>query len=1079
MRKLFYVLLALTVAFAMTSCGGDDGGGGGTTEKVTITLNSGGATGVAATIEVEKGKSLDSMPAYGTKTGYEFDGWYLENSFTTPLTVGASGKKFDANATIYAKWLELFTVTFYAGASYTGPAIADVSIPNGKSFNDKGLTLPTPVGQGFDGWYPVGAVEEGTTLFPEFTVGTLVTGAITLVAMWGGEFDVDLVTISFEWGAYTTALGANADPDPADIQIVLGFALSTGIQAMPTPPTWFAHRFDKWIEKGAVGTPVAVTLDSTFDDDATLVATWTDWPTVTFNFAVDPASFSDFTPALPTDGSIVIESGAAIGTDDFPADLVSSDEDYMFIGWFDGASQVTATTEFTVAGAVSETKTLTAKFEVDERLKIHFFADEDAYDNGDGTPFATVRLYDGQTFDAAEAELPTLDRDTEFLQFNKWVAVGDPSEVAVDEDSSFQTNTNIIGKWYKTSFTDYTGAEKVRLANGAFVVYEFDLATALSKTTVTVDDLADITGLTYQQKVNEATVETRSVRGMRVYGPYAYNANDIMVNQRTWGHGDVYHGDFKKTAEGLYVAKMNGGDQTYDVENMRTFNKFHSYMVYNNATRFGKGQGIGWADVESLTNSEFDGPLTADTWAGVTIPLNGTIPATDAKGTTLGQTLLRIKGAGTDVLPAGTNFNKVYFAIGPGTENPTDAVTYLFKDVKLQITGVASGVDGKVPEFDGNATTYEQVFVCYEDGNRYLNWRGAPDALITDVTPSGTDEVFDGPMDELHTALVDEGFFYLRLGDWQTPGSGQTANVGSFTGQHTKGPLTSTFADNTNRLNIGLTPYQTEILANSELKITVTFKATATATSDFHFYLGNGTAGAGWNVTDASTTAPIADLSEVDHELTSTGGAITHFIMRGRNGSPFASTDVTFDWVKVAYTYAPADPAVPATEDFVFFQSTVYGGTAAPIRVGPIAVSAEYPTLSDLNAVGPVVFPTGFDVRSYQHFTVRVKYYIEGENDDPPVEINPAYGQQWGQVNIGGKDHYNLGESNQGDDNCTINAPITKLLSVADPTSLALNFQGRGPNSRQNKTGKGADGTTDVTGDVVYFELHEIIFFKD
>ncbi|MBQ8425113.1 MAG: InlB B-repeat-containing protein, partial [Clostridia bacterium] len=101
-----------------------------------------------------------------TKLGYDFDGWYLENNFTTKVTeikVGTIGNK-----TFYAKW----KATIYS-VNY------ELSGGNNNSNNPEYYTIesntisllePTKTGYYFDGWYldsdfvtPVTKIEKGTT----------------------------------------------------------------------------------------------------------------------------------------------------------------------------------------------------------------------------------------------------------------------------------------------------------------------------------------------------------------------------------------------------------------------------------------------------------------------------------------------------------------------------------------------------------------------------------------------------------------------------------------------------------------------------------------------------------------------------------------------------------------------------------------------------------------------------------------------------------------------------------------------------------------------------------------------------
>lgn len=121
-----------------------------------------------------------TKPADPTATGYIFKGWYTsqlytaEFDFNTPIT---------ADTTLYAKWNEIYTVTFNVGRHGAAPAAQTVE-NGGKATKPEN---PTAKGWRFDGWY----TDEKCTASYDFDKA--VTANTTLYAKW-----TQLFTLTFE-----------------------------------------------------------------------------------------------------------------------------------------------------------------------------------------------------------------------------------------------------------------------------------------------------------------------------------------------------------------------------------------------------------------------------------------------------------------------------------------------------------------------------------------------------------------------------------------------------------------------------------------------------------------------------------------------------------------------------------------------------------------------------------------------------------------------------------------------------------------------------------------------------------------
>lgn len=144
---------------------------------VSFNKNGHGTAPASQTVELN-GKAV--KPADPTAEGYVFRGWYTtaecttEFDFNTPIT---------ADTTLYAKWDEIYTVTFNVGDHGTAPAAQKVE-NGGKATKPEN---PTAKGWRFDGWY----TDERYTARYDFDKA--VTANTTLYAKW-----TQLFTLTFE-----------------------------------------------------------------------------------------------------------------------------------------------------------------------------------------------------------------------------------------------------------------------------------------------------------------------------------------------------------------------------------------------------------------------------------------------------------------------------------------------------------------------------------------------------------------------------------------------------------------------------------------------------------------------------------------------------------------------------------------------------------------------------------------------------------------------------------------------------------------------------------------------------------------
>jgi uncharacterized repeat protein (TIGR02543 family) len=118
-----------------------------TLNNYTVTFDANGGAVSPTTARTGAGGKLTSLPT-PTRTGYAFDGWYTDISGGTKVTTASS--VFGEDATVYALWTPIYTVTFngnggtvsvYSATTGTGGKLG--SMPE----------EPTRDGYDFNGWY--------------------------------------------------------------------------------------------------------------------------------------------------------------------------------------------------------------------------------------------------------------------------------------------------------------------------------------------------------------------------------------------------------------------------------------------------------------------------------------------------------------------------------------------------------------------------------------------------------------------------------------------------------------------------------------------------------------------------------------------------------------------------------------------------------------------------------------------------------------------------------------------------------------------------------------------------------------
>jgi len=269
----------------------------------TITFDATGGTVIPATSLTGDFGKLASLP-YPVRNNDIFNGWF------TAATGGdevSESTEFSADATIFAQWTPVYTVTFDANGG-------TVDSPSGTTGADMTLAyLPVPVRNGyiFNSWF---TASSGGELVLESTVFSANT---TIYAQW------TLIT-------FTITFNANGGVvSPASDTTGEGWTLPS----LPVPSR-NGHVFIGWFTAITDGTEI--TVNTVFVANATIYAQWTPVYTVTFN----------------ANGGTVTPSSGLTGADRTLAFLpVPIRNGYTFNGWFTTATGGVEVTENTVFSA--------------------------------------------------------------------------------------------------------------------------------------------------------------------------------------------------------------------------------------------------------------------------------------------------------------------------------------------------------------------------------------------------------------------------------------------------------------------------------------------------------------------------------------------------------------------------------------------------------------------------------------------------------------------------------------------------------------------------------------------------------
>jgi uncharacterized repeat protein (TIGR02543 family) len=286
----------------------------------TVTFNSNGGSGVAPQAVGEGGIVTEPTPD-PEKDGHVFGGWYSDSyltdryGFDTPVT---------ENIDLYAKWLQIFTITFDSDG---GSPVPNQTVAEGEAVirPDNPTKVEDGIEFGFVNWYDN---EECTE--PHYDFDTSVTADITLYAKWSQTF-------------YTVVFNSNGG-SPVDDQLVG----ENGTASEPTQdPTRNGHKFGGWYGDSDLTEPYD--FDTPVTGSITLYAGWR-LNTYTVTFMDGGTVLSEFTENDVPHGSTVNR----------PATNPAKDG-YIFDNWYANSA---LTTLFSFSATITANTTVYAKFNI-------------------------------------------------------------------------------------------------------------------------------------------------------------------------------------------------------------------------------------------------------------------------------------------------------------------------------------------------------------------------------------------------------------------------------------------------------------------------------------------------------------------------------------------------------------------------------------------------------------------------------------------------------------------------------------------------------------------------------------------
>ena len=258
----------------------------GCTQEIEVRFEGNGVS--VNSIIIEEGESISNFQR-PTRANYEFDGWYLDDSFNLPVPQRLTPQE---DITLYAKWTRLYSVNFNTDG---GSSIATIISRENSNFNLSQINDPTKANHVFDGWY----LDEAFTRFAPSDM--TINNDVTIYAKW-----LRILNVSFNTNGGSNlgslSLNENSRLSITDITI----------------PLRTNHVFDGWFldEELTILAPSVITVE----DNLTLHSKWIRLNSIVFNT----------NQGSPVE-TITLEENTSLDLNQIENPLRS---DYRFEGWY-------------------------------------------------------------------------------------------------------------------------------------------------------------------------------------------------------------------------------------------------------------------------------------------------------------------------------------------------------------------------------------------------------------------------------------------------------------------------------------------------------------------------------------------------------------------------------------------------------------------------------------------------------------------------------------------------------------------------------------------------------------------------
>ncbi len=358
-----------------------------TLKNIRFTFDADGGVVSPTSKNVNYNATINNLPT-PTKTGYTFDGWFVED--TDDQVQNGDTNLFEEDVTLVAHWTpKTVSVTLSPNGGTVDPTSIDVTY--GDELGE--LPIPEKTGSDFAGW----KVQNTNIFVNEHTVSTFDVNT-TLVAVWGTK-----VTITLDPGDGTV--------DPTSIEVV-----SDGPFGELPVAVLAGHTFEGWYDGDDL---IEETTISTYTTATTLVAHY-EVPTVILT--LDPGEDGTVNPL-----SISATLGQALGN--LPTPVRAG---YDFAGW-----KIQNTNTFVDATTIST-------FENDNTLEAVWGTEVTiTLDPGDGTVDpTTIQVVSNGLF--GELPEPELTGNT----FAGWYE-GD-NLIEATTISTYTSDTTLVAHWTPT-----------------------------------------------------------------------------------------------------------------------------------------------------------------------------------------------------------------------------------------------------------------------------------------------------------------------------------------------------------------------------------------------------------------------------------------------------------------------------------------------------------------------------------------------------------------------------------------------------------------------------------------------------